>query len=262
MEREIYHARSRGEGVNRPVYWALWYGVQPALLAYFRLRRIGRDNIPRTGAAIIASNHRSFLDALAIAITARRPLYYVAKKEMFASRTLAYIVSSLGGFPIDRGNSDEDAMTTARTILARGDAILIFPEGTRVRPGPLGEPKRGVGRLALETGAPVIPVAVAGTERARRGIFVLPRKVRVRVGAPIAFETVSEATPELAAAATARIWPLVELQWEWLGGTPSARPPALAPGSSEPVFVANPRLAEDELKARERNVIRPGQEHR
>jgi len=76
-------------------------------------------------------------------------------------------------------------MASAREILARGDCVLIFPEGTRVRPGSLGRPKRGVGRLALETGAPVVPVAVIGTEAVRRGWRIRPHKVRIRCGRPL-----------------------------------------------------------------------------
>src|SRR4029077_17255981 len=99
---------------------------------------------------------------------------------LFARRWQAWILNALGAFPIDRGNADHDAMATAREILERGDVVVIFPEGTRIRPGTLGTPKRGVGRLALETGAPVVPVAVIGTEAIRRGWRIRPHKVRLR----------------------------------------------------------------------------------
>jgi hypothetical protein len=92
-----------------------------------------------------------------------------------------------------------------------------------VRPGPLGEPHRGVGRLALETGVPVAPVAVFGTDEIRRGWRVRPRKVRIRVGAPLLFPTVGQPTPALAAGVTERVWACVRLQWEWLGGVGSGR---------------------------------------
>jgi len=109
-------------------------------------------------------------------------------------------------------------MDTARAILERGDCVVVFPEGTRVRPGPLGAPRRGVGRLALETGAPVAPVAVIGTEDVRRGWRIRPRKVRIRAGRPLRYPTVERCSPTLAGAVTERIWACVRLQWEWLGG--------------------------------------------
>jgi glycerol-3-phosphate dehydrogenase (NAD(P)+) len=101
--------------------------------------------------------------------------------------------------------------------------VLMFPEGTRTRPGPLGKPKRGVGRLALETGAAVVPVAMLGTESIRKGWRIRPSKIRVRIGAPLTFPRVEPATAQLAAAVTDRIWPNVMLQWEWLGGMPPLR---------------------------------------
>jgi glycerol-3-phosphate dehydrogenase len=133
------------------------------------------------------------------------------------------VLNALGAFPVRRGASDEDMVSTAKAILARGDIVLIFPEGTRTRPGSLGKPKRGVGRLALESGAPVVPVAVIGTEDVRRGWRIRPRKVRIRAGRALRFPQVEHASPSLAGAVTDRIWPCVMLQWEWLGGLPPIR---------------------------------------
>ena len=204
----------------------------PFFLVYFRMQRIGREHLPRRGPLLLASNHRSFLDPFVIGTLVRRPVYYMAKRELFERRWLAWLLNGLGAFPVDRGAGDGAAMDTARAILARGDCVVVFPEGTRVRPGPLGKPRRGVGRLALETGVPVMPVAVIGTEDVRRGWRIRPRKVRIRVGAPLCFPTTGRSSPALAASVTERIWTCVNLQWEWLGGIGAGRAePERATGS-------------------------------
>ena len=235
-------SRARGRGVNPLVYWLVRAVIQPFFLLFFRLERIGHETIPARGPVILAANHRSFLDPFVIGTMVRRPVYYVAKKELFANRLQAWFLSSLGAFPIDRGAGDEDAMDAARRVLARGDAVVIFPEGTRVRPGPLGRPKRGVGRLALESGAPVVPVAVIGTEAVRRGWRIRPHHVRIRAGRPLNFPTAQRPSPRLAGSVTERVWACVTLQWEWLGGPmperPAPRRPALATTRRLPVAAA------------------------
>ncbi len=213
--------------MNLPVYLIVRGLLQPFFHVYFRMTRIGREHIPRSGPVIIAANHRSFLDPFVIGTMARRPMYYVAKKELFRHRFQSWLLNALGAFPVDRGGHDEESVETAKAILHRGDIVLMFPEGTRTRPGSLGKPKRGVGRLALETGAPVVPVAVIGTEAVRRGWRIRPHRVRIRAGRPLRFPTVEHASPALAGAVTDRIWPCVMLQWEWLGGLPPIRRAAI-----------------------------------
>jgi len=232
------HARHRERGVNPLVYWLVRALFQPFFHLYFRLSRLGREHVPESGPVIFASNHRSFLDPFVIATIARRPMYYVAKEELFKRPLTAWFLNALGAFPVRRGQGDGDMLETAKAILARGDSVLIFPEGTRIRPGSLGRPRRGVGRLALETGAPVVPVAVIGTEAIRKRWRIRPHKVRIRVGRPLTFPQVESASPQLAAAVTDRIWPNVMLQWEWLGGLPPLRRAAVIGAGSWGTAVA------------------------
>jgi glycerol-3-phosphate dehydrogenase (NAD(P)+) len=227
MNYEALHRRAREQGTNPFVYWLVRAVLQPFFHIYFRLSRIGREHIPAEGPVIIAANHRSFLDPFVIATMARRPMYYVAKQELFSSRLQAWVLNALGAFPVNRGSADATMIDTARAILARGDVVLIFPEGTRIRLGSLARPRRGVGRLALESGAPVIPVAVIGTEAVRRGWRIRPHKVRIRAGQALRFPQATDASPSLATAVTDRIWPCVMLQWEWLGGLPPIRRAAI-----------------------------------
>ena len=235
-----YHEYTRRHGVNRVLYLLARVFMTPFFLVYFRYSRAGREHGRLDGGLIVASNHRSFLDPFAIggALPWRRPVNYVAKVELFERRWQAWLLSRLGAFPIRRGESDEDSVETARIVVERGGAVCIFPEGTRIRRGSLAEPKRGVGRLALETGAPVIPAAVLGTEHVRRGWRIRPRKVKVRLGRAITFPRASRPSQGLAETVTARIWPCVQLQWEALGGLPPMRRAAVIGAGSWGTAVA------------------------
>src|ERR1039458_7568135 len=123
MDHDQLHRRAREQGANRLLYW------------------LGRAPVP--GRVLPAANHRIFVDPLVIATMARRPMYYVAKNELFRYRGLAWILSALGAFPVERGSGDGETIQTAKAILARGGIVLIFVEGTRIRPGTLGKAQRG-----------------------------------------------------------------------------------------------------------------------
>jgi 1-acyl-sn-glycerol-3-phosphate acyltransferase len=217
-ELDGFRAHALSKGVNPILYWSIRGVLLPCFLLYFRLRRIGREHIPDDGPLLLAANHRSFLDPFVIGMMLRRPVYYMAKRELFERRLQGRLLNALGAFPVDRGAGDAGAMDAARAILERGDCVVVFPEGTRVRPGPLGTPKRGIGRLALEAGVPVLPIAVLGSEDVRRGWRIRPRRVCVRAGRPLRFPTDGSSSPTRAAGVTERIWACVSLQWEWLGG--------------------------------------------
>src|SRR5918995_3331991 len=235
-----YHRFTREHGVNRALYFLVRLFLVPFFLVYFRLSRIGRGHMKVKGPLIVAANHRSFLDPFVIGASLpwRRPLHYVAKVELFEKRWQGWILNRLGAYPVRRGQSDAETLTTSREVLERGGAVCIFPEGTRHRSGSLARPKRGLGRLALETGAAVLPVAVHGTEQFRRGWKIRPKKVKIRMGRALTFPRTDDPSPALANSVGARVWPVIELQWEWLGGLPPLRKAAVIGAGSWGTAVA------------------------
>ena len=235
-----YHRFTREHGVNRPLYFVARLILVPFFLLYFRLSRIGREHGKVKGPLIVAANHRSFLDPFVIGASLpwNRPLHYVAKVELFEKGWQGWILNRLGAYPVRRGQSDEQTLITSRAVLVRAGAVCIFPEGTRHRTGSLARPKRGFGRLALETGAAVLPVAVHGTEQVRRGWKIRSRKVKVRLGRALTFPRTEDPSPALANSVGARIWPVIELQWEWLGGLPPLRKAAVIGAGSWGTAVA------------------------
>ena len=235
---ERHHERTRRRGVNRPLLLLAHLTLRPLILLIFRLGRTGRDHLPARGPVLLAANHRSFLDPWLIACCAHRPLYFMAKRELFDRRLLGRVLNALGAFPVRRGESDETTMETARLLLERGEAVVVYPEGARIRRGSLRRPRPGVGRLALETGAPVVPIAVLGSERARRRWRIRPVRIRVRCGRPLTFPRVERPSSRLAAELSERVWPYVALQWEWLGGLPPLRTAAVVGAGSMGTAIA------------------------
>jgi 1-acyl-sn-glycerol-3-phosphate acyltransferase len=154
------------------LYRAAELTVSPVLRAYFRPRASGQQYVPRTGPAIIAANHLSAADEVFTPITAGRQVLYFAKAEYFNSpglrgRIWAWSFRELGHVPVDRDNPRAAANTIEAGVelLAQGKALGIYPEGTRSPDGRLHKFRTGVARLALRTGAPVIPVGLIGTDK-------------------------------------------------------------------------------------------------
>jgi len=153
-------------------YWFLkWVALGPLLRVVFRPQVEGAHHVPEEGAAILASNHLSYADWLFMPLTLARRVTFVAKAEYFTTPGIKgwfqkQFFSGAGQVPIDRssGSAAEGALSSAKRILGEGDLFGIYPEGTRSHDGKLYRGKTGVARLALETGVPVIPVAVVGTD--------------------------------------------------------------------------------------------------
>jgi len=226
MSNEEAHRLAREKGVSGWLYALVRGIVAPLFRLYFRMHISGAEHIPAEGPAIVAPNHKSFWDSFFIGVCTRRHLRFMAKTELIEARYGKLLVR-LGAFPVRRGQADEDALETARVILGQGGLLALFPEGTRVRdPDNLGHPRRGAGRLALETGAPLVPCAITGTEKIFRGGLPVPRRVQVAFSPPI---SVSELAPSPEAATELieeMVWPEVEGSYRRL----RARPTLIAAG--------------------------------
>ena len=225
-----YHAYARRRGVNWPLYLLARLILQPAFLVWLRLSRVGREHLRGVqGGLIVASNHRSFLDPFVIAATLpwRRPMQYVAKVELFESRWRGWILSRVGAFPIRRGQSDETAMETARLVLDRGGTVCIFPEGTRIRSGSLGPPSAASAAWPWRRARRSSRWPCTGASRCGAAGGFGPARCGCASAGRSTFPRTEHPSPGLAATVTARIWPNVELQWEWLGGLPPLRKAAV-----------------------------------
>jgi 1-acyl-sn-glycerol-3-phosphate acyltransferase len=168
--------------------------LRPLFLLIFRPHVVGRENVPATGPFIIASNHLSFIDSMAIPLMAPRRVGYLAKAEYFTGSGLRgwftkTWFTALGALPVERQThrAAQEALDTAMTVLRAGGGFGIYPEGTRSRDGRLYRGRTGVAHLALTAGCPVVPVGLTGTEDIQPVGSTLPRlaSVTVRFGPPI-----------------------------------------------------------------------------
>jgi 1-acyl-sn-glycerol-3-phosphate acyltransferase len=180
-----FHAAAR-RGVGWTYTFVRVLVSLPTLLIW-RVRAIGRENVPKDGSLILAPNHFSQMDHFFIGLYLRRKIRFMAKSQMFGPPVLTYIYKHGGVIPVRRGHHDEEAFTTAFTVLDQEGMLLIYAEGGRSRSGELGEPKPGVGRLALESGAPVVPVAIYGSAGVRRWKRLRFPQITVQYGEPLSF---------------------------------------------------------------------------
>jgi 1-acyl-sn-glycerol-3-phosphate acyltransferase len=227
MTNEEAHRLAREKGVSKALYALVRVLMAPLLRIWFRMHVSGAEHVPDSGAAIVAPNHKSFWDSFFIAVCTPRHLRFMAKTELIEARYGRLLVR-LGAFPVRRGQSDADAVETARTILRQGGLLALFPEGTRIRdPEELGHPRRGAGRLALETGAPVVPAAITGTEKLFLGPIPKPRRVQVAFSEPIVVSEVAATAEGASELVEDLLWPEVEGEYRRLRARPTVLAAAL-----------------------------------
>jgi 1-acyl-sn-glycerol-3-phosphate acyltransferase len=206
-----FHARAR-KGVGW-TYTLVRLLISPPTLLLYRVRAIDRQNVPKTGPLILAPNHFSQMDHFFIGLYLRRKIRFMAKSQLFANKAIEFIFFHGGVFPVRRGHRDEEAFITAHSILDKGGCVLMYAEGGRSRSRNLGEPRPGIGRLALESGVPVVPVAIHGSQGVRGWKRLRFPKVTVQYGEPMSFDAVERPTREQQLEAATRIFDRVRAMY-------------------------------------------------
>ena len=184
-----FHERSR---TRRPdfVYDIVRVLTSVYSWTFFRARGLGADRVPTSGPIILAPNHFSFMDHFFIGVSTRRKVRFMAKSQLF-SGPLQWVYTHGGVFPVRRGYADDEAFVTAEQILADGGCVAMYCEGGRSRTGVLSRrARRGIGRLALESGAVIVPVAIHGSAKVRNWKRLQFPKVTILYGEPFRYERV------------------------------------------------------------------------
>ncbi len=162
------------------MYHVVVFLVRIAYAIWYRIKVEGRENIPKKGSYIFASNHRSYADPVLVVICGRGKFSFMAKSELFENKAFGWLIRALGAFPVERGKGDTAAIDRAISRVKEGSHLLIFPEGTRSKDGRVGRGKTGVGLIAAKAGADVIPVGINF-----EGKLHFRSKIIVRYGKPI-----------------------------------------------------------------------------
>ncbi len=174
----------RGRGDSRLYTVCRWIAV-PLFGGVYRCRCRGAENLPAEGPAIIVVNHKALVDPVVVGMVCDRPLRYMAKKELFRSPALRWLITTLGAFPVERGAGDRQALETSLAVLAAGGVLLMFPEGHRYRDDAVHDFLPGVGLIAVRSGAPVVPAATKGTAQMWRDGRPRFPALRVALGPPV-----------------------------------------------------------------------------
>jgi 1-acyl-sn-glycerol-3-phosphate acyltransferase len=234
--------RHRGDAMSwgrrifyRMFWWIIWFISR----SYFRMSVEGRHNIPASGPFILSPIHRSNLDTPIVSAVTRRRMRYMGKESLWKGRAGAWFLTTLGGFPVQRGSADREALRACQEVLDRGEPLVMFPEGTR-QAGPVVQPLfHGPAYLACRTGVPIVPVGIGGSEAAmpKGSRMVWPRRMTIVIGAPlyppapgvsgrVPRQAIGQLTNELSDA----IQEVFDLAQE-RAGTPNQQPPADQPST-------------------------------
>lgn len=167
------------------VYHAGRLTVRILLFLLTRCQVRGRENIPSQGPLLVVANHLHLADPPLIGVSLGRKVIFMAKEELFRGRLSGYVIRSFGAFPVHRGQVDRQALRQAEKILAEGSALVIFPEATRSQNAQLQPAFPGSALIALRSGAPILPVAITGTEKIRGISWLLRRpQITLHIGLP------------------------------------------------------------------------------
>lgn len=193
MTREELHVpagHTNGEVMSRTqkaMYAVVRAAIHGACKVWFRLEVHGRENVPRSGAFIVSPIHRSNLDTLVVSAITTRTLRYMGKESLWKSRALGWFLTAMGGFPVQRGTADREALKAALACVERGEPLVMFPEGTRQSGPEIAEMFDGPAYVACRTGTPILPIGLGNTEASmpKGAKFVRPVKITIVIGEPV-----------------------------------------------------------------------------
>jgi 1-acyl-sn-glycerol-3-phosphate acyltransferase len=190
-----FHERTRSREPDY-VYELVRIATSLTAWTFFRARGVGAERVPAHGPLILAPNHFSFMDHFFVGAFIRRRVSFMAKSQLFKP-PMQWIYTHGGVFPVRRGFDDQESFITSNRVLERGGAIVMYVEGSRSRTGQLADkPRRGIGRLVLDSGAPVLPVAIHGSSHVRNWKRLQFPRVTVAYGDLMRFDAVPDSTRE------------------------------------------------------------------